>query len=143
VIQFGNFDHAEQIAKAARIYFNPLCDVCISRSKDDKLLGGVIFQQFTGMSITIHVAAFDPHWINPDMLWITFHYPFEQLKVKKIFGQVPQDNSRALEFDRKLGFKIETIIRDVYPDGDMVLLSMYREDCRWLRLKPRSFVSGD
>lgn len=142
MIQFGNHDHAIQISKAARIHFNPACDVCISRSHDDKLLGGVIFQQFTGASITIHVAAFDPHWINPDMLWITFHYPFEQLKVKKIFGQVPQDNSRALEFDRKLGFKVETIIRDVYPDGDMVLLSMYREDCRWLKLKPRSFVSG-
>jgi RimJ/RimL family protein N-acetyltransferase len=140
MIEFGNVAHAERIASEAGISFNPVTDITIARSENGELLGGVIFKDYTGRSITIHVAAFNPRWINPDMLWITFHYPFEQLGVQKIFGQVCVKNSRALEFDRKLGFKEEAIIRDVYPDGDMILLGMYRDDCRFLKMQPRAFA---
>lgn len=91
----------------------------------------------------MHVAAFRPRWINRDLLWAAFHYPFVQLGVKKVFGQVPEDNTKALELNRNLGFKEETRIADVYPEGDMVLMSMYKADCRWLSIKPRGIAEGD
>ena len=69
------------------------------------------------------------------MLWITFDYPFNQLGVKKLIGQVPSSNLKALEFDKKLGFKEEARISDVFPDGDLIVLSMRREDCRWLKIR--------
>jgi RimJ/RimL family protein N-acetyltransferase len=72
------------------------------------------------------------------MLWISFSYPFEQLRVSKLIAQVPSRNRKALDFDLKLGFKQEAIVADIYPDGeDLLILSMRREDCRWLKLKPR------
>jgi hypothetical protein len=37
-----------------------------------------------------------------------------------------------------LGFTVETRIRDVFPDGDAVVMGMYRAQCRWLDLKPRN-----
>jgi RimJ/RimL family protein N-acetyltransferase len=133
LITAGNIEHARAIAKAAGCFFNPECDHVISREEDGKLLGGVIFTGYTGASIGIHTASFDPRWINKDMLWITFDYPFNQLGVKKLFGQVPSGNLRALEFDLKLGFIEEARIPEVFPGEDLVVLSMRREDCRWLK----------
>ncbi|WP_454627805.1 GNAT family N-acetyltransferase [Bradyrhizobium cenepequi] len=137
-ITAGNLEHAELIAEASGAIFNPKCDRVISRTDSvGKLLGGVIFQGYRRASIGIHVAGFDKHWINNDMLWITFNYPFEQLKVTKLMAQVPSGNLKALDFDLKLGFKEEVRLRDIYPDEDLIILSMRREDCRWLKLKPR------
>jgi RimJ/RimL family protein N-acetyltransferase len=137
MIAAGNIDHAYTIAKAAGCIFNPAVDRAISRTRDGKLLGGVIFQDYNIASISIHVAGFASHWLNNDMLWISFDYPFNQLGVTKLIAQVPSCNRKALEFDLKLGFKEEARIADIFPDGDLLVLSMRREDCRWLKLKPR------
>lgn len=133
MITAGNLDHARAIAKEAGCFFNPECDHVISRSENGKLLGGVIFQGYTGASIGIHVGSFDPRWLNKDMLWIAFHYPFDQLGVQKLFGQIPSDNRKALDFNNKLGFKEEARIAGVFPDADLVVMSMRREECRWLK----------
>jgi RimJ/RimL family protein N-acetyltransferase len=132
MISAGIEAHGRAIAKSAGTFFNPECDHVISRHENGKLLGGVIFTGFTGSSIGIHAAGFVPHWVNRDLLWITFHYPFEQLKVKKLIGQIPSGNRKALDFNENLGFKEEARIADVFPDEDLVVMSMRREDCRWL-----------
>jgi RimJ/RimL family protein N-acetyltransferase len=72
------------------------------------------------------------------MIWVCFNYPFVQLGCSKLFGQVPASNRKALEFDLKLGFIEEARVKDVFPDGDLIVIAMKREDCRWLKLKPRS-----
>lgn len=133
MIESGNTDHADRIAATAGTFFNPKCDHVISRAEGEKLLGGVIFTGFTGASIGLHVAGFDPHWINRDILWLTFHYPFEQLGVKKITGTIHSGNRKTILFNRKLGFAEEARIKDVFPDGDLLIFSMRREDCRWLK----------
>lgn len=138
MLVFNNADYGHAIAEKAGAQFNPAVDVCIANTGPDGLWGGVIYNGYTGASISLHAAGFDSRWATVDMLWVTFHYPFVQLGCKKMFAQVPASNSRALEFDRKLGFKEEARLKDVFPDGDLVVLSMRREDCRWLRLKPRS-----
>lgn len=136
MIESGNLEHARAIAEEVGIYFNLACDRVFSRSKNGKLLGGVIFTGYTKASIAIHVAGFDKHWMNRDMLWITFSYAFDQLRVSKLIGHVPSSNQTALDFDYKLGFKEEARITNIYPDGDLVILSMVRDDCRWLKLRP-------
>jgi RimJ/RimL family protein N-acetyltransferase len=133
MISTGIEAHGRAIAKAAGCFFNPECDHVISRSEGGILLGGVIFTGFTGASIGLHVAGFDPRWINKDMLWITFHYPFEQLGVRKITGTIPSGNRNALLFNAKLGFVEEARVADVFPDEDLIIMSMRREDCRWLK----------
>lgn len=133
MIVANNLEHARAIAKAAGCYFNPECDHCISNEKDGRLLGGVIFQGYKRASIGIHAAGFDTHWLDRDMIWIAFAYPFDQLGVTKLFGQIPSDNRKALDFNRKLGFIEEVRISGVYPDADLIVMSMTREQCRWLK----------
>src|SRR5690606_5638427 len=119
VIRFNDPEDGHAIATAAGCTFNPAVDQVIARVEDlgegAELLGGVIYQNYTGSSIACHVAGFVDHWINRDLLWVCFDYPFNQLGCKYIFGQVPSYNSKALDFDTKLGFKEVTRIPDVFP----------------------------
>lgn len=135
MIHFNNHQHGEEICEAAGTLFHPQ-NAVISRTIDGELAGGVVYQEYTGSAVSMHVAGFMPFWMNKTLLWIFFDYPFNQLGCKKVFGLVPSTNHKALEFDRKIGFKEETRLSDAIPDGDMIVLSMYREDCRWLKIKP-------
>lgn len=137
-IQFNDSHDGYAIAKRAGTSFNSQQDISIGRVRDGVLLGGVVFCNYTGESIGIHSASWDDHWINRDMLWVTFHYPFVQLGVKRIFGQVAEDNERARRFNEKLGFKHVARIEGVYRHNVACLvMCMERDECRFLNLQPR------
>ena len=127
--------HGPRIARAAGTHFNPECDRVVAREIDGVLAGGVVYAGYTGRSIGLHVAGFRDDWINKEMLWAAFDYPFVQLGCEYIFGQVPSDNLRALEFDLKLGFKIVARIEDVFDGADLVVLKMRKSECRFLKMK--------
>lgn len=144
MIVFGNEDHGQAICEAAGATYNPVVDVCISRvTSESKLLGGMVFTAYTKASIGVHVSGFSPSWINSDLLWVGFHYPFVRLGCSKVLSQVPASNSKALEFNRKIGFSEEARIKDVFPDGDLIVFGMKRDACRWLKIKPRSLKEPD
>ena len=126
------------IAELAGTDYNPRTCVSMCRVKDGERLGGVVFSHFTGESIAIHSASWAEHWVNRDLLFVTFDYPFNQLGVKRIFGQVPEDNWRARKFNENLGFKYVARIEGVFP-GDVacMVMRMDREGCRFLTLRPR------
>lgn len=140
MIEFNNAEHGHLIAKHAGSIFNPVADTVISRVERGEFRGGVIYNNYTGASINLHVYGVYPDWVNRDMLWICFHYPFVQLGCKKVFAQVPANNTRSLDFELKLGFKIEARIADVFPDEDLIVVSMRREDCRWLKIRPNGVI---
>ena len=142
-IVFGNPVYGRLIARAAGTHYNEVCDVCIARERNGGLMGGVVFQGYTHESIGIHSASFHSRWINRDLLWATFNYPFEQLKVKRLFGQVPEKNLQALAFNRNLGFRSIARIPGVYRGGEAcIVMVMERDECRFLGVKPRSLVSN-
>ncbi len=145
-IEINNFDHGEAIAGVASNGFNRAVDQCVSRSTPEgNLLGGVIYQNYVaGGSITLHVASWHPRWLTHDLLWAIFAYPFVQLKVQKCLGFVPSTNEHALKFDLKIGFHEEHRIRDAVPGGDLVVLSMRKEQCRWLTgPPPKGFLKAE
>lgn len=86
-----------------------------------------------GGSIHIHIAIDNPKYVSRRAIMDVFEYPFSQLGVKKVLGIVNSNNYAALSFDLRLGFHVETVISDAYDMGDMYILSMTREQCRWLR----------
>lgn len=138
----NDWEDGMAIAKAAGTTFDLMNDHCIAHVRDDELVGGAIYAGYTGHSIMVHVAGFSENWITKDLLWVCFHYPFVQLDCKKMFGMVPATNLPALAFDFKIGFKEVARIPDVFRDGDLVVVSMDRDDCRWLRLQPRKLKWG-
>lgn len=138
MIVFGDHVHALRIASKAGTIYNPMADTCIAREDDGLLVGGVLFQAYTGASIFGHMAGFTPTWINRDMIWATFHYPFVQLKVARLMGQVIETNAAAIEINLKLGFKEVARVPGVYDEGAAVVFSMEKDECRWLNLTPRT-----
>ena len=132
------------ISKASQMEFVPRLHHCIARYDDrDRLLGGVLFTDYRVGSVHIHMAGFHPRWVSKAMVYLAFDYPFQQLKVKKLFGLVPERNVKSRNNTLHLGFKIEYLVPDVlaYADGvnGMYIMSMYKEDCRWLNM-PMPFI---
>jgi RimJ/RimL family protein N-acetyltransferase len=143
MIHTGNHDHGYAIATSAGAIYNPAVDIAISRTEDGVLFGGVLYNGFTGASINCHMAGFNPRWGTRDMLWVCFDYPFNQLGCKKIFAQIPAQNVHAIKVNLKMGFVVETVIKDVFIGDDLVVLSMTRETCRWLSVKPRNLMAKE
>lgn len=107
----------------------------IALSEYGQLIAGVLYDEYNGTSIRMHVAAIGLRWMTKEYLWMCFHYPFEQLKVKKIIGLVGSGNEKAIEFDEHLGFQLEHSIEDAHRDGALLVYTMTREQCRFLRIK--------
>jgi len=98
---------------------------------DGQIRAVVVYCGFFGKSCMIHVGAEGQHWMTKDFLKETFNYPFNKLKLKVIIGTVAGSNTKALKLDRHLGFKDVATIPDAHDDGDLVILEMRPEYCKW------------
>jgi L-amino acid N-acyltransferase YncA len=107
----------------------------IGQEIDGAVKAVVAFDNILDKSCQMHTAAIVPNWISKDLLWACFDYPFNILKVKVILASVASTNTEALKLDRHLGFVDKAYIEDAHIDGDLVILAMRREDCRWLDIK--------
>lgn len=112
---------------------------------DDMMRGEVIagtwFEGFNGSNINMHVAAIPGRrWMTREFLHFSFAYPFLQLGVKRITGIVPESNAAARRFDEHIGFTLEARLKDAAPDGDLLIYRMFKDECRWLRLKPHGAI---
>ena len=107
---------------------------CIGMVKDGAIVAGVIFDHYNGQSACMHVASDGSrHWLTRKFLETCFDYPFNQLKLKKVIGLVDSMNIDALKFDKHLGFVEEAVIKDAGAKGDLHILTMTRQQCRFLK----------
>jgi RimJ/RimL family protein N-acetyltransferase len=107
----------------------------IGQEIDGEVKAVVAFDNILDKSCEMHTAAIVPNWISKNLLWACFDYPFNILKVKVILATVAATNTEALKLDRHLGFVDKAYIEDAHIDGDLVILAMRRENCRWLDIK--------
>lgn len=111
--------------------------VALGLEEDGELIAGVVFNWYTGASISMHVAA-EPgrRWLNRDFLYRCFAYPFLQLNCNRVTGLVKVNNLDAQRFDEHLGFVKEGVIRQGADDKtDLILYGMLKSECRWLEIK--------
>jgi hypothetical protein len=126
--------------------YNPAMDNNIAIKRDGEVIGGCLFTQWTGRggSCTIHVGSDQTgRWATPRFLQSVFHHTFVWWDCEKIFAQVSTalpDN--VMQFNLNLGFNVEHLVKDVYPDGDMILLAMYKRDCKFLVKRPGGHLFG-
>lgn len=105
--------------------------------QNGELLAGVVFEGYTGSSISIHVAALEGRlWLSKEFLFRVFAYPFLQLECNRVTGLVRVDNPKAQKLDEHLGFIREGVMRKGATDGtDYIIYGMLKEECRWLNFK--------
>lgn len=104
----------------------------IGLERDGEVLAGLVFEDYTGTSVFAHSAVKHPHVPLRKFLVAVFYYAFVDLGVDKLIGMVPSYNLRALKANLWLGFHAEAVIEGVFPNGDLVIMVMNRQDCKLL-----------
>jgi hypothetical protein len=123
--------------------FHPQYDHSFSTHRDDRILGGFVMSHFIGGSMSVHMAAQDKHWCSRELLWLVFHYGFEQLGCFKMLTPLASDMHDVIRMDMRAGWALEAIVRDAYAPGKhMLILSMTKETCPWLKYKPKQWAPG-
>jgi hypothetical protein len=136
MIVLDNPVHGYMIAHRAGVGFDPNVNRVLAHVSENGLLGGVVYTNFTGRSVQMHMAG-EPGWVTSKMIWIAFDYPFNQLGVECVIGLVSEDQIEVLDYDRRLGFREIARVPDIVPGGDLIVLSMVRKECKWLSLRSR------
>lgn len=126
----------EWVASRTGGKFSPVLATTIGLERNGELISGVIIDTWNGASCVIHVAA-EKGWYSKEYLWFIYHYIFEQMKAKKVIGAVSTGNKAPFHFGKQGGFKLEATLKDACIDGDMLLYTMTKEDCRWLHIKDK------
>lgn len=123
--------------------FTPGWDHSFTVHDGDQILGGFVLCHYLGASATIHVAGVEgENWCSRELLWMVFDYGFNQLNCQKLIAPIKSTNFKSLSVSLRAGWTVEAIIRDVYPDAHMFILTMLKETCPWLDYKPQHWRSG-
>jgi hypothetical protein len=92
------------------------------------------YTAFIGKTCQMHMVNLKGGYTPKQLLKSAFDYPFNQLGVEKAFGIVNSLNTKAMEYDQKLGFKEAVRFAGMHEDGgDLVVFEMNKSDCRWIR----------
>ena len=108
---------------------------CVGQLKNSLIVGCIGFNAHVNKSILIHSAGLDKAWVTRDLLKATFDYPFNTLACNILIGQVSSKNHEAKRFNEHLGFKTVAVIKDAHADGDLIIMTMRKDQCRYLDKK--------
>jgi RimJ/RimL family protein N-acetyltransferase len=98
-----------------------------------KIVAMAVFDGFTVDSCTAHVGITNPLVIRAGFLNEVFDHLFNTCDLKRVFGLVPSNNTKALKFDLKIGFTEVARIPDGFETGvDYAVVRLDKEDCRWI-----------
>lgn len=97
-------------------------------------IAGCYYESCNGASVVGHLGGIGRKWMNREYLWFCYHYPFEVLKVNKIIGLVESTNLEARKLDEHMGFVLEATLENCAPNGDLLVYTMTKDQCRFLKL---------
>lgn len=120
------------VAKRIKGQYNEGSSQAIGLKLGDRLVAGVIYEDFNRASVTCHIAC---ERLSPSYLWAIFDYPFNVMGVKKIICPVASDNLESKRLVEKMGFSVEGVLKDCAPNGDILLYTMKKSDCKYLGKK--------
>lgn len=102
---------------------------------EDNLIEWVIgYTAFIGKTCQMHMVNLKGGYTPKQLLRAAFEYPFNQCGIEKAFGIVNSLNTKAIEYDKKLGFKEVMRFEGVHDNGgDIVIFCMDKADCRWIK----------
>ncbi len=98
----------------------------------DHVAIAVGYNNFNGNLCSMHTVIQKPEFMNRTIIREAFEFPFIRCARTHIIAPVDSTNEAALNFDKKLGFKEVYRFPEGGLDGDMVILTMSKEECRWL-----------
>ena len=110
--------------------FSSATGTAIGLEKDDCLIAGVMFENWNQQSITAHMAITGK--LTRSFIGAIFRYAFGKCGVHKVICPISSGNAKSNKFAKKLGFTEEARLCDAAPDGDIILYTLKKDDCRFL-----------
>ena len=117
---------------AANILGEQFDGPAIGNELNGRLRAVVLYCGFSGKSCVMHIASEGQHWMTKGFLKAAFEFPFKNMGLKVILATVSATNEKSLRLSRHLGFQEVATIADAHNDGDLVILKMRSEDCKWI-----------
>ena len=96
-----------------------------------ELVSGVVFNNFTDSSATVHLAVSKPTKTLSEMLDHAFLYAFKTCHLRRLTGLVEAQNEKSLKIIKHLGFVEEGVMREAGTGGqDIVILVLWPANYR-------------
>lgn len=105
----------------------------IGLEKNGVMVAGVIYENWNRASIFCHIAI--EARLTKAYLKAIFDYPFNVCNVKKIIVPVVSNHVKSIKLVTNMGFTEEARIVDGSQDGDIIFLTMTKENCRFLGVR--------
>ena len=111
-------------------------DRVIAFTKDDEVVGALLFSDYDGNNIMVHLALDDPKIASRRNIKLMFDYAFNQCKCNRMTGICVDGYERNERLLAGVGFKKEGIIRNIMNvDGIWVNGAIYgilKGECKWV-----------
>lgn len=108
----------------------------LARKVDGIVVGGFAMTGHSVETIHMHYVGAHRRWMNRKLLHLAFSFCFDQLGVKVVLAFLAPERLHARDVAIKLGFKV---FGGQIPGVGIHMLTMVREDCRWLDLSSRGW----
>lgn len=103
-------------------------------NEDGILVAGVLYEDWSGTNLVCHIAG-EGRWADREFLAVIFDFPFNQQKAKRITAPVCSSNTKSIALVTKMGFNLEARLLGATSKGDLLLFSMFKDECKYLRGK--------
>ena len=105
-------------------------DTAIGLVKDGKIIAGVLYENWNGRSIMAHMGI--EGRLTPAFIGAVFDYAYNVCNVEKVILPVGSTNAKSIKLVENMGFAKEGRIADASPEGDIVIYTLKKADCRFL-----------
>lgn len=98
--------------------------------RGSQVTAGVVFNNFNGANATVHIAVDIPSKAMINLFRAVCDYAFNKCKLKRLTGMVPTNEPDVINFDKKLGFSEEFVMKDAAVGADMMVLVITEKAAR-------------
>ncbi len=99
----------------------------IGLERHGRIEAGIIFEDWNGRSLAARGR------LTRTFLQVITNYAFEQCQVSKVIAPVFSNNPDGIRFVKKMGFIEECRIKEAQPNGDILIFTLVKSECRYLK----------
>lgn len=111
--------------------FCPEISQVIALVNKEKILAAAVFEGYNGATLKVHIAIDNKHALTREFMYSLTRYAYTQMKVTKLIGLVDSTAKATIKVNEKWGFVEEGRVVNGTVNGDLVIMTMTKEQCNF------------